>query len=168
MAPLLRPLPLLLFTACSWFAASEPAATADATRPGQDPADLLPKCRPADAVETRGEVPFKVGASTPGGWTVTAVDVTNVEYIRVTFKKEATETSVEIAYNEAGEGDWATKDYKLMPAPAQTPPDDLLKEVIGQLREWQGKQTQPFVTKKAGIIDPYLGLPPCGGDGQPQ
>lgn len=163
-----------LFTACGWFAGSQTPTATGGTDPAasgelasEDPADKLPKCKPTDLKESRGTPPWKVGDKTPGGWSVTAVDTANVEYIRVTFQKDAGAHTVEIAFNEGGEGDWSTKDYRLMPAPDQTPPEDLLNEAIAHLRSWQSSQTEPFVKKKAGIDDPYADLPPCGPDGKP-
>ena len=166
-------LPLLALASCGWFATpdsgsvpgSDPAASGELAN--EDPAAKLPKCKPADYKESRGASPWKVGDATTSGWKVTAVDESNVEFIRVTFDKAGAPSTLEIAFNEAGEGEWATKDYRLMPAPDTTAPDDLLNDAIAKLKSWQSTQTEPFVKKKAGVEDLYADLPPCGPDGKP-
>lgn len=166
---------LSLVGGCGWFAGSSDTVPSDATSdtdtdlPSEDPADDLPKCRPADAVETRGEIPFTVGATTDSGWKITDVDAENFEFIRVAYAKDGAATELEIAYNVEPPGDWSTEDYRLMPSPEldEQPPQELLEEVMGQIRAWQTTQTEPFVMKKEGVIDPYDGLPPCGPDGKP-
>ena len=153
---------------CHWFAAPATDTAAPAAEaPTEDPAALLPKCRPADAVDTRGEIPFKEGATTASGWTISKVAADNWEFIHVTLTKDGVTTTLEVAFNEGAEGDWATRDYRLMPAPEQEPPEPLLLETIETLRAWQAQQTEPFVEKKKDVIDPYLGLPPCDANGQP-
>lgn len=171
---LLSPLALLLLTslpACGWFASPDPTAEQSAApveQENQDPAANMPKCRPTDAVEQRGEIPFKQGEATPSGWAVSQVNAENFEYIRVSYTKAGTETIVEIAFNEGVEGDWATSDYRLMPAPGNEPPAELLTDIMASLRAWQTTHDDtPFVVKKAGVLDPYVGLPPCGPDGKP-
>lgn len=161
---------LLLVTlgACRWLS-TEPAAvvTADGT-PAQDPADRLPKCKPTDLKEERGAVPWTAGATSPGGWSVTEVDGSNTEFVRMTLSKDGQTGTVEIAYNEAAPGDWATKDYRLMPAPDTEPPQALLDEAMAMLRAAQDAQSgAPFVKRRRGIDDPYADLPPCGPDGKP-
>jgi hypothetical protein len=152
---------------CSWFASpSTPTTAADI--PATDPAANLPKCRPADAVETRGEVPFKEGATTPGGWKVAKVDASNFEFVNITYAKDGAEHILEVKYNDGKEQDWATTDYRLMPAKDQAdPPEPLLTEVMDQLKAWQASQKAPFVKKTEGKVDPYDGLPPCGPNGEP-
>jgi hypothetical protein len=156
---------------CGWFAPADPTvekSAPPAALENQDPAALLPKCRPADAVVQRGEVPFKVGEATASGWAISEVNTENVEYIRIAYTKDGNSTMVEIAFNEGTEGDWSTAAYRLMPAPGHEPPPDLLQEVMGTLKSWQTSQSgTPFVVKKAGVVDPYDGLPPCGADGLP-
>lgn len=153
-------------SACGWFAGAPPTTSPPAT---EDPAALRPTCRPAEAVVKRGELPWTTGMTTGAGWQVAAITPQEVtdpghwpEYTRVSFKKDAVETAVEIAYNDAGPGDWSTQSYRLMPAPDQTPPDDLLQDVIATLRTWDAAHADaPFVGKRAGVTDPYEGLPPC-------
>jgi hypothetical protein len=154
---------LTALPACGWFASSTPADV-----PAEDPALEAPKCRPADAVKQRGEVPFKEGATTPGGWKITKVDASIFERVVVSFTKDTTESILEIKFNDGGEADWSTQDYRLMPAENQAdPPGELLDEVMGQLRAWQASQTRPFVMKEKDVVDPFDGLPPCGPDGNP-
>lgn len=160
--PFLRVMPLLL-VGCGWFASATPTPATDA---GADLAALLPRCRPPNATPARGEVPWKAGQTTASGWTVSAVEADNEEYVRVGFTKGAENTKIEVAYNEAGVGDWSTTRYRLMPAPDQTPPEELLNEAMATLKAADGAGA-PFVTKKVGVIDPYAGLPDCGPDGNP-
>lgn len=159
---------------CSWFntSGSDGSATAEGANVPQvaaeepvaeeDPATENPTCRPAGTEPTRGEVPFVVGSEAVPGWSVTAVDTTNLEFIRVTVAKDGVTAELEIAYNEAGPGDWSTRDYRLMPAPEQEPPEELLVAMMARLKTHQADQSgEAFVKKRAGVADPYDGLPPC-------
>jgi hypothetical protein len=162
----LAPIALVLglSPACGWLAGTstpvdpttgipaDPAAAADPN---------APTCRPKEA-DARGAAPWKVGDVTASGWTVTEVASDNVEFARFTFTKDGTATQVEVAFNEAGAGDWATERYKLMPAPEATPPEALLTEAIAHLRTFAAAETgAPFVRRREGVQDPYEGLPPC-------
>lgn len=144
-------------TACSWFAAwQDPNVTTDGAA-----VDAKPTCRPKE-LDARGAPPWKVGDTTPGGWKVSAVDVANMEFIRVGFEKAGATHTLEIRFNEAGPGDWATDKYQLMPAPDQVPPEDLLADAIGQLKAFSAAESgTPFVKKVAAEQDPFFGLPPC-------
>lgn len=164
---IVRPLPLLLLVGCGWFASSTPVPGTD---PSADPSALLPTCRPANAPEgggPRGEPPWKAGQALASGWSVSAVETDNAEYIRVVFTRGADTTKIEVAYNEGGPGDWATARYRLMPAPDQTPPEDLLQEAMTTLRAADAGSGPPFVIKRVGVVDPYAGLPPCAPAGTP-
>lgn len=148
---------LISSSACSWFAAWQDPNV----KPGAAAVDEKPTCRPKE-LDARGAPPWKVGDTTPGGWKVAAVDVTNMEYIRVGFEKGGVSSTLEVAFNEAGPGDWSTDKYKLMPAPDQTPPDALLTDAMAQLKTFAAAETGvPFVKKVASEQDPYFGLPPC-------
>ncbi len=181
MTALVRPARVLALTAmigastaCSWLAGSSTPGTTTGEDAG-DPAADAPKCRPEGAKATLGPHPWTVGMTTGAGWEVTEAklqDVTDAshmpEYLHVAFKKDTTETMVEIAYSEDGPGDWTTDSYRLMPAPDHEPPQDLLKEVIATLRSWDAEhKADPFVRKREGVIDPFEGLPPCGPNGEP-
>lgn len=152
----------LLLASCGWFASPTPVG-GDASA---DAAALLPRCRPPNSEPARGETPWKQGQALASGWTVSALELDNPEYIRVAFTKGAETTKIEVAYNEAGEGEWATKRYRLMPAPDHNPPEDLLKEAMATLKAADAGGA-PLVTKKVGVVDPYAGLPDCGPDGNP-
>lgn len=151
---------LVASSACGWLAGT---ATSPTNPDGTPAAPVVdgPTCRPKEA-DARGAPPWKVGDATPSGWAVTAVDVSHMEYVRVTFTKAEVSTTLELAYNEAGAGDWATERYKLMPAPDATPPEELLNEAITHLRAFAAAEVgDPFVKRSEGVIDPFEGLPPC-------
>lgn len=155
-------LALALLPACGWLSgALDPAQPGAAgTAEGTAEADR-PTCRPKE-LDARGEPPWKVGDTTPGGWSVTAVDTAHVEFVRVTFAKAGVETQLELAYNDKGPSDWATERYRLMPAPEATPPQELLDEAIAHLRAFTAAESgAPFVKRSEGVQDPYEGLPPC-------
>ncbi len=149
--------------ACGWLSgAMDPEAVEAVPVEGVEVADPnKPTCRPAE-LDARGEFPWKVGDATPGGWAVTAIDSSHVEFLRVTFEKEGTSTSVELAYNDKGASDWATERYRLMPAPDATPPQELLAEAMVHLKAFAAAESGPaFVRRSEGTQDPYEGLPPC-------
>jgi uncharacterized iron-regulated membrane protein len=158
----------LTLSSCTWLAGDTAVVQSDPAAVQEDPAAVLPKCKPVDYKDTRGEVPWKVGDASAGGWAITAIDASNVEFVRVTFKKGDVEQALEIAFNEAGPGDWSTKDYRLMPAPSVEADPALLTDAMAMLKASQDAQTgPPFVVRKQGVNDPYAGLPPCGPDGNP-
>lgn len=147
--------------ACGWFASSgdevylSPEEVEGAGRPTCRPKDADPKAKV-------GTAPWSVGDATPGGWTVTAVDADHPEFVRVTFDKEGTASTLEIAYSDGTVGDWSTAHHKLMPAPSEEPPADLLDEAMAQLRAYDASaDAKPFVQRVEGVEDPYDGLPPC-------
>lgn len=161
---------LATVTACGWLA-RPPSKTNNQAKPGDDvdPASVLPKCRPASANVKRGDPPWTKGMTTPAGWTVVNVTFQETkspshwpEFARVSFSKDGVETGVEVAYSDSGPGDWSTASYRLMPAPEQEPPQDLLMECIKTLRDWDAKHAAtPFVKRRVGTGDIYAGLPPC-------
>lgn len=146
-------------TGCGWLFGSDEAAIY--VDPAAEVADDGPKCRPAE-LDARGEAPYKVGDTTPSGWTVTAIEAEHEEYVRVALEKEGAATKLEFAFNADGAGDWATDKYRLMPAPEAEPPPELLQDAITRLREHAAAETgPPFVRRTEGIADPFEGLPPC-------
>lgn len=151
-------LAIAALSACGWMAGvSGPGATSD---DGSD-APAGPTCRPKE-LDARGDAPWKVGDTTPGGWSVTAVDAEHAEFVRITLTKEGVETQIELAYNDQGPSDWATERYRLMPAPEATPPQELLDEAMAHLRAFTAAESgAPFVKRSEGVQDPYEGLPPC-------
>jgi hypothetical protein len=173
MTRLLLPTALLAtLLGCGWLAQPQQLPTEEGS---EDPAANMPKCRPAGALAKRVDPPWSKGMSTGAGYQVTHVTFQETtdpghspEYVRVGFKKGAVETALEIAYNAGEPSDWSTANYRLMPAPEQEPPQDLLDEAIGTLRKWDTANPKArFVQKREGLIDPYEGLPPCKADGTP-
>lgn len=153
---------ILALTACGWFSGGESAVYEGATT--AEGAAGGPTCRP-QALDNRGEMPWAVGDTTTSGWTVSAVDVEHLEYVRFTFGKDGTTSTLEIAYNDDGAGDWSTDRYRLMPAPEEEPPEALLEDAIAHLRTFAAANDgTPFVRKTEGVDDPYVGLPPCTDD----
>lgn len=144
--------------ACGWFASGD--GTSMFVEP--KPEDAGPTCRPKE-LDARGTPPWKVGDTTPSGWKVSNVDTTNLEFIRVTFEKADQKSTLEVAFNADGTaGDWSTEKYRLMPAPDQTPPEELLNDAMAQLKAHAAAETgAPFVRRTEGVVDVYEGLPPC-------
>ena len=119
------------------------------------------KCRPA-TLDKRGDFLWAPGHTTAQGWKVTTVDDSHIEFIRIGFEKGGTTTTLEVAFNEDGPGDWATEKYRLMPAPGETPPEDLLLDAIGELRAHaKNPEDDAFVRRSEGLDGRYEGLPPC-------
>lgn len=141
-------------TACGLFGdANEPAGTKTIKQA---------VCRPPSAKKQRGDAPWSVGDTTPSGWTVTAIEDDNPEYVRFAFAKADVETMIEVKYHEGAPDDWATASYRLMPAPEHEPPEELLKDAIATLRAFQeSSDGAPFVFRTEGVDDPFDGLEDC-------
>lgn len=119
-------------------------------------------CRPPSAKKQRGDAPWSVGDTTPSGWTVSAIEDDNPEYVRFAFTKADAETKIEVKYHEGAPDDWATASYRLMPAPEHEPPQALLLDAIATLRAFQeSSDGAPFVFRTEGVDDPFDGLEDC-------
>lgn len=128
----------------------------------EDPAAALPKCRPDGTAPVLGKSPWTVGLVTQTGWTVSKLENDNPEFIRIFLTKGSQTTGLEVKYHADAPDDWSTENYRLMPAPDENPPQDLLLETMATLRTWQTTHDgEPFVIKREGVADPYAGLPLC-------
>ncbi len=140
---------LCLSTACGW---GQPAA---------EPApELKVRCRPADAPATPAATPWTVGQPADAGWNVTAIDDGHSEFVRLQLQKGDETTGLEIAYVTGETSDWSTSHYRLMPAPGEEPPTDLLEATMVRLRALEQSHGGAPVAAEA-TADIYAGLPPC-------
>ncbi len=152
----IAPLLLLVLSACGLTPPpAEPLVPVPAAPAAEEPAGVA--CRPADHALERGPVPFAVG-DTLVGWTVDEVQADHIEFVRVFFDKGGTATGIEVRYQEGDPDEWSTELYRLMPAPALQPPEELLKATMGLLRAHQG---EPFVRAVTEAEGEWAGLPPC-------
>jgi len=148
---------LCSLAACTWFAAP------NQEQPGEEvaPEEKGPVCRPPSAKVVRGTIPWKEGQQTDAGYTVGTIAADNFEFIRVAFSKGDEKTTLEVAFNEEGAGDWSTERYRLMPAPGEEPSELLLTETMGTLKAVDQPDAPAFVFRREGVVDPYEGLPDC-------
>lgn len=155
---LLVPALLLAFgTGCGWLSGTtDPALVPESTATADAPA-----CRPA-TTSKRGPAPWKVG-DTLASWEVTAVDDSHLEFARFTLTQGESKTVLEVAFHDGEAGDWTTERTRLMPAPGEEPPQDVLQAAIAHLRTFDAAHASDpaYVQRTEGQHDPYAGLPPC-------
>lgn len=70
------------------------------------------------------------------GWTVDTTE-THDEYVRVWFVRDGERTGVELGRNRGAPDDWSTEVARLMPAPGEEPPIELLQAAMGTVRTWE-------------------------------
>lgn len=92
----------------------------------------------AGAGGTTGQaaLPWREGERLAGRWEIVSIE-RHQEYIRLAFRSGAERTAVEIAPHRNDAGAWTTGRHLVQPAPAQSPPEALLREVLESLRAWE-------------------------------
>jgi len=131
---------LLLLFACG---TSEPTPKAD-----NEPVSA-PSCLAAPGKAT----PFDVGSEV-AGWTVSTADRENPEFARFHWSKGEEVTGVEVRFGTGQVSDWSTASYRLMPAPEQQPPQELMKGMMTRLQAWDTPENTPFVREHIAGVAP--------------
>lgn len=145
-------------------APSEDPPGRDESIPGTEtiPPPEFPSCRPVSQAE-KAPLPWKAGDVGASGWKITEAKRENPEFVQVKLEHaDAGVMTLEIKYNAGEPGEWATESYQLMPGQGLEAPEDLLKEQMTLLRDWNNTSGHtPFVEKREGVLDKYAGLPNC-------
>jgi|GEM_PF-5538630 len=95
-------------------------------------------------------LPWRVGDKLTDGWSVSA-EVRHSEYILLKMENAGRQVEIEIVFNEAGPGEWATRHYRVQPAKGSNPPESLLISVMNTLRQFEEQnEDKPFVSRVSG------------------
>ncbi|MBW2458044.1 MAG: glycosyltransferase family 39 protein [Deltaproteobacteria bacterium] len=83
---------------------------------------------------------------TVAGWRLNRVE-RHPEYVRYFFSSGEVTTGLEVGATPEQSGPWTTRRHRLMPAPGQEPPTELLTAVMDRLRQYD-ETTQPPLAKQ--------------------
>jgi hypothetical protein len=106
---------------------------------------LLPAAEGWCATEP-ASLPWKEGERFLSQWELVSTE-RHPEYVRLRLRAGETSTVVEIAGGDGKAGEWATPQYRVQPAPGESPPEELLKDILLRLAQ---------VEKRAGDAAPFV------------
>ena len=108
---------------------------------------LLSACSGVWAASPQMELPWQKGQELVPGWRIVGLE-SQTEFVRFRLKGASGEHVVEVTYNSGLPGEWATRSYRVQPAPGENPPLPLLSAVLGKLQQLDAQPEQkPFVTR---------------------
>ncbi len=92
------------------------------------------------------KLPFDKGEIIADGWQVLKINK-HAEFVRIELVNSGEKTGLEIAANKDGNpSEWATKQYRLQPAPEKFPPEGLLLATMEILKKHEVSNSDPFVS----------------------
>ena len=104
------------------------------------------------AIGAQTDFPIKKGDSLGEGWVVGEL-TRHPEYIRFSLTRQGERTEIEVTFHNGPPSTWATRHYRIQPAPSAQPPESLLKRVKERIAAWEDKQTEaPPLVKKTRLL----------------